>query len=104
MIFDIVGNKMDLYQNEEISEKEAREYAKSIGAGYHLVSCKQSVGIKDLFEDLRDMGFRCIIISNESKKRVTPFKELLCVDSAYHAMKPFKFKIKKFNKSRNIYF
>ena len=51
MIFDIVGNKMDLYKNEEISEKEAREYAKSIGAGYHLVSCKQSVGIKDLFED-----------------------------------------------------
>jgi hypothetical protein len=30
--------------------------------------------VKDLFEDLRDMGFRCIIISNESKKRVTPFK------------------------------
>ena len=51
--------------------------------------------VKDLFEDLRDMGFRCIIISNESKKRVTPFKELLCVDSSYKAMKPFKFKIKK---------
>ena len=51
--------------------------------------------VKDLFEDLREMGFRCIIISNESKKRVTPFKELLCVDSAYHAMKPFKHKIKK---------
>ena len=51
--------------------------------------------VKDRFEDLREMGFRCIIISNESKKRVTPFKELLCVDSAYHAMKPFKHKIKK---------
>jgi small GTP-binding protein len=51
MIFDVVGNKMDLFQNEQISEKEAREFAKSIGAGYHLISCKQSVGIKDLFED-----------------------------------------------------
>ena len=51
MIFDVVGNKMDLFQNEQISEKEAREFAKSIGAGYHLISCKQSVVIKDLFED-----------------------------------------------------
>ena len=51
--------------------------------------------VKDLFEDLRDMGFRCIIISNESKKRVTPFKELLCVDSAYLALKPLKHKYKK---------
>ncbi len=51
MIFEIVGNKMDLYQKEEISEEMARSYAKSIRAGFHLISCKENVGIKDLFED-----------------------------------------------------
>ncbi len=51
MIFAIVGNKIDLFQNEQIPEDEAREYAKSMNAGFHLVSCKQKVGINDLFED-----------------------------------------------------
>ena len=51
MIFDVVGNKTDLFQKEEIPENEARNFAKSINAGFHLVSCKDCVGIKDLFED-----------------------------------------------------
>ena len=51
MVFDIVGNKTDLFQKEEVPENEARNFAKSINAGFHLVSCKDSVGIKDLFED-----------------------------------------------------
>ena len=54
--------------------------------------------VKDLFEDLKDMGFRVVILSNRSKKEVTPFKELLCVDSAYLAFKPFKRKYKKIMK------
>ena len=69
MIFDIVGNKMDLYQNEEISEKEAREYAKSIGAGYHLVSCKQSVGIKDLFEDCAKRYLETSKLTEKNKEK-----------------------------------
>lgn len=51
MIFDVVGNKTDLFQREEVPENEARNFAKSINAGFHLVSCKGCVGIKDLFED-----------------------------------------------------
>lgn len=54
--------------------------------------------VKDLFEDLKDMGFRLVILSNRSKKEVTPFKELLCVDSAYLSFKPFKRKYKKIMK------
>ena len=51
--------------------------------------------IKDLFEDLKDMGFKIIIMSNRSKREVTPFKEQLCVDSAFRSFKPFKMKYKK---------
>ena len=54
--------------------------------------------VKDLFEDLKDMGFRVVILSNRSKKEVTPFKELLCVDSAYLSFKPLKRKYKKIMK------
>lgn len=51
--------------------------------------------VKDLFEDLKDMGFKIIIMSNNFKKEVTPFKELLCVDSCYLSFKPLKRKYKK---------
>lgn len=58
--------------------------------------------VKDLFEDLKNMGFRVLLVSNRSKKRVTPFKELLCVDSAYLSFKPFKRKYKKIMRIYNL--
>lgn len=51
--------------------------------------------VKDLFEDLKEMDFKLVIMSNNFKKEVTPFKELLCVDSCYLAFKPLKRKYKK---------
>lgn len=51
--------------------------------------------IKDLFEELKDMKFKIIIMSNETKKRVEPFKDILGVDSAYFSMKPLKRKYKR---------
>ncbi len=59
------------------------------------VNKKPSNRVKDLFEDLKLMGFKIVIISNSLKKDVTPFKELLCVDSCYMAFKPLKRKYKK---------
>ena len=61
---------------------------------------KPGVRVKDLFEDLKAMGFKIVIISNSRKKEVIPFKELLCVDSAYLACKPLK---RKFKKVLNVY-
>ena len=55
---------------------------------------------KGLFEDLKDMGFKVILFSNNSRKRVGPFKNSLNVDSCANARKPFK---KKYNKILEIY-
>ena len=56
---------------------------------------KPNKKVKDLFEDLKDMGFKLILMSNSVKKNVEAFKEELCVDSAYLSFKPLKFKYKK---------
>jgi len=56
---------------------------------------KPNKKLKDLFEELKDMKFKIIILSNETKKRVEPFKDNLGVDSAYFSMKPLKRKYKK---------
>ena len=51
MILGIAGNKCDLFQEEEVSEEDGRNFAKSIGAIFHLTSCKESIGIDELFKE-----------------------------------------------------
>ena len=46
----IAGNKSDLYAKEEVKEKEAKEYAKEIGAVYQLTSCMRNEGIRELMQ------------------------------------------------------
>ena len=51
MIFGVAGNKCDLFQEEKVSEQEGKKFAESIGAVFHLTSCKESIGIDELFEE-----------------------------------------------------
>ena len=50
--------------------------------------------VKELFARLED-DFKVIIISNNSKNRLRPFKEKLNVDVAFNSRKPLKKKYKK---------
>ena len=52
VILGIAGNKCDLYENEQVNEKEAREFAKSINAIFALTSAQDNNGIDKLFEDI----------------------------------------------------
>ncbi len=49
---------------------------------------------------IEDLGIRSIILSNASKRRVTPFKEKCNLDSAYKSHKPLK---KKYQKILDLY-
>ena len=40
IIKGVVGNKMDLYDNEQVKEEQGKEFAKSIGAEYLSISAK----------------------------------------------------------------
>ena len=51
-VLGVVGNKCDLYENEEVKEAEAREYSQQIGATYMLVSAKSGDNINLLFDTL----------------------------------------------------
>ena len=43
IIIGLIGNKMDLFENMEVTEEEAEEYANSIGAKLKLVSAKEDI-------------------------------------------------------------
>ena len=49
IIFNVVGNKVDLYEIEQIKEEDAKSFADSINAGFYLTSAKSNVNIDDLF-------------------------------------------------------
>ena len=51
MVIGIAGNKSDLYQDEQVTEDEGKKLAKSMGAVFKLTSCKENVGINELFEE-----------------------------------------------------
>ena len=51
-VIGIAGNKSDLYDDEAVSEQEAREFAKSIGAVFSLTSAQNNSGINELFKNL----------------------------------------------------
>ena len=48
----LVVNKIDLNEKIEVSEKEARDYAKEKNMKFFQISCKSSFGIKDFISDL----------------------------------------------------
>ena len=87
VLIGIAGNKSDLYDDEAISEQEAREFAKSIGAVFRLTSAQNNSGIYELF---RDMAIKFldpnsgIISSNdtksENKKEKDELKQNIKID------------------------
>ena len=51
--------------------------------------------LKKLFDELRDKGFKIIILSNAPKHRIDPFKNYLNVDACSFSLKPKSNKYEK---------
>lgn len=56
--------------------------------------------VMSLFDDIKKLGLKPIIMSNSRQKRVAPFKEGLFVDAACSSLKPLK---RKYKKILNLY-
>lgn len=56
----------------------------------------------ELIKQIKDNGLIPIIISNNSKKRVKKYADVLNIDYVWRTLKPFSFKIKKYLKIKNI--
>ena len=53
-IIALIGNKIDKYLEEEVSEEEGKKFAKEINAVFKRTSALNGTGIEDLFEELVD--------------------------------------------------
>ena len=69
IVIGIAANKCDLYDNEQVSEDEARNFANEIGAVFKLTSASTNQGIEELFK-----GVGCKVLdpnysSDDSEKK-----------------------------------
>ena len=71
MVLAIAGNKCDLFIEEKVPEAEAKNFAKEIGAIFRLTSCKDSIGIDDLFKECGEKYLKDnkLISSSENNKK-----------------------------------
>ena len=72
-VFGIVGNKNDLYNIEQVPEKEAKEYAQSKGAKFKLVSAKEDP--KSFIDFLFDLTKDAKKLLEEKKEKILLEKE-----------------------------
>ena len=52
VILGLAGNKCDLFEREEVTEKQGKELATEMGAVFGFTSPKEKVGINELFQDI----------------------------------------------------
>ena len=51
-ILAVVGNKVDLYNDQKVSNNEGKEFAEKIGAIFQTTSAKSDSGITNLFDNI----------------------------------------------------
>ena len=51
-IYAVVGNKIDLYMNQQVDTLDAKDLAKNLGGIFQLTSAKTNKGIKNLFDNI----------------------------------------------------
>jgi len=75
IIFNVVGNKEDLFEKEAVKEDEAKEFAKSINAHFYLTSAKNNILITELFLHSGKLFIDPNYTENNNDKKETNTKE-----------------------------
>ena len=52
VVLGVVGNKCDLFEEEKVTEADAREFADKIGAIFELTSAQNNTGITEIFQEV----------------------------------------------------
>lgn len=63
IVIAIAGNKVDLEKNRHVNEREARDYAESVGATHFHTSAKSNKGLDEVFADITQSEYDLFHIS-----------------------------------------
>ena len=54
----LVGNKIDLVDDREVTKQEAELLAKQYGINFHETSAKANIGLTETFEDIFEQSYK----------------------------------------------
>ena len=74
IIFHVAGNKIDLFEEEEVDRNDVKSYCKSIDSEFNFVSAKDNTYIDELFKKLGQKFLKSDIYQNLGKNKKKPGK------------------------------
>ena len=86
-IVALIGNKIDKYLEEEVSEEEGKKFAEEINAVYKRTSALSGVGIVDLFNELTEKYLKEFKNQNNDDKKKKKDKNIK-IKKEEHIVKP----------------
>ena len=76
IIFHVAGNKIDLFEEEEVNKNDVKEFCDSINSQYTFISAKENSYIDELFKKLGESFLKSDIyrnLDNKNKSRPERF-------------------------------
>ena len=79
IIFHVAGNKIDLFEDEQVERNDVKEYCDTIDSDYSFISATENTYIDDLFKKIGKKFINSDIFKNISKNKNKP--ERFSIDS-----------------------
>ena len=79
IIFHVAGNKIDLFEDEQVERNDVKEYCDTIDSDYSFISATENTYIDDLFQKIGKKFINSDIFKNISKNKNKP--ERFSIDS-----------------------
>ena len=95
IIFHVAGNKIDLFEDEEVDRNQVKEYCESIDAEYNFISATENTYIDELFKTLGEKFLKSDICKNLEQNKSKKKTEKFALDNEEEGEKNKKKKKKK---------
>ena len=69
IIFHVAGNKIDLFEEEEVERNEVKNYCESIGCEYNFISANENTYIDDLFKRIAEKFLKSELYKDIEQKK-----------------------------------
>ena len=80
IIFHVAGNKIDLFEEEEVDRKEVQNYCESIDCDFSFISATENTYIDDLFKKLGEKFLKSDFYKNVAESKYSKSAERFSLD------------------------
>ena len=95
IIFHVAGNKIDLFEEEEVDRNDVKEYCESIDCEYSFISATENTFIDELFKKIGEKFLNSDIYKNLEQNKKNNKSQIFAIEDDEEDKKNSKNKNKK---------